>query len=150
MAQGAAQAGKFGLVGLTSTIIDFALLNLAHTVLGLGLIEANLISTTVAMIFSFILNRKYVFSGGNGSPLRQAVSFFLVTAFGLYVIQSLVIHLLTVTWTAPLHLVIGLLGAIGLGKILSSNFIITNVSKLVATAATLVWNFFFYKRVVFI
>jgi putative flippase GtrA len=66
MAQAVAQAGKFGLVGIASTVIDFSLLNLGHNVIGLGLIQANLISTTVAMIFSFSFNRRYVFGSHEG------------------------------------------------------------------------------------
>ena len=150
MAQAVAQAGKFGLVGLSSTIIDFALLNVGHTVLGLSLIEANLISTTVAMIFSFSLNRKYVFGAHDGDVWRQGVMFVLVTAFGLYIIQNLIIHALSVTWLGPVHLAIGVVGFIGLGRILSNNVIITNSTKLVATAFSLVWNYIFYKKVVFI
>jgi putative flippase GtrA len=150
MAQAVTQAGKFGLVGLTSTLIDFFLLNVIHNVFGLGLIEANLISTTVAMVFSFLINRRYVFSSGTGSPWRQGVAFFAVTAFGLYVIQSIIIRLLTTTWTTPVHLAIGIVGAIGLGKVLSNNFVITNTTKVIATAVTLVWNYIFYKRVVFV
>jgi len=150
MAQAVAQAGKFGLVGLSSTIIDFALLNLGHNVFGLGLIQANLISTTVAMIFSFSLNRKYVFGAHEGSVWRQGLMFVLVTAFGLYVIQSLIIHTLTVTWLGPVHLAIGMVGFIGLGRVLSDNLVITNTTKLIATVFSLVWNYIFYKKVVFI
>lgn len=150
MAQAVMQAGKFGLVGFSSTLIDFVLLNVGHSLLGLSLIQANLISTTVAMVFSFTINRRYVFGNGNGSVWRQGAAFLLVTAFGLYVIQTIIIHLLTVTWTAPVHLVIGVVGAIGLGKVLSNNIIITNTTKVVATVVTLIWNFLFYQRVVFI
>jgi putative flippase GtrA len=150
MTQAVAQAGKFGLVGLSSTIIDFALLNFFHSALGLGLIQANLISTTVAMVFSFGLNRKYVFGAHEGSLWRQGFMFVLVTAFGLYVIQNLVIHFLTVTWLGPVHLAISLVGAIGLGRILSDNIIITNTTKLIATVFSLTWNYIFYKKVVFI
>jgi hypothetical protein len=73
-----------------------------------------------------------------------------VTAFGLYVIQNLVIHFLVVTWTAPVHLAIGFVGVIGLGKLVSDSVVITNTTKLVATAFSLVWNYIFYKKVVFI
>jgi putative flippase GtrA len=148
--EGVVQAGKFGLVGLASTIIDFALLNIGHNLFGLGLIQANLISTTVAMIFSFSLNRKYVFGANNGSVWRQGISFVLVTAFGLYIIQNLVIHTLSVTWLGPVHVVIGAVGVVGLGRYISDNVIITNTTKLVATAFSLVWNYIFYKKVVFI
>ena len=150
MAQAVAQAGKFGLVGLASTVIDFSILNLVHNLFGLTLIQANLISTTVAMVFSFSLNRKYVFTAHDGSVWRQGILFVLVTAFGLYVVQTLVIHSLTVTWLGPVHLAIGVVGFVGLGRILSDNVVITNSTKLVATAFSLVWNYLFYKKVVFI
>jgi putative flippase GtrA len=146
----ASQAGKFGLVGLVSTLIDFSILNIVHSGFSVNLIIANIISTTIAMGFSFLMNRKYVFTGGTKSILHQTVAFLLVTSFGLYVIQSVVLHLLTVTWTGPANLVVYLIGAVGLSQVIGKNFIITNFAKIIATMFSLVWNYVFYRRVVFI
>src|SRR5476651_2193275 len=88
------QAGKFGVVGVVNTFLDFFIFNVCTKFLRLALIPSNTISTTIAMIFSFIANRKVVFKGGRHSAIRQAIVFFVVTAFGLYVLQNGIIHLL--------------------------------------------------------
>lgn len=144
------RAGKYGIVGILNTAIDFGLLNLLHSQFGLSIVQANLISTTVAMITSFLLNRKYVFSEHDRSIWRHGLSFLVVTAMGLYLIQTFIIHILTVTWVAPLHAAVRLVHTVGLGGIFSDNLVITNGAKVVATVATLIWNFMLYKKVVFI
>ena len=144
------RVGKFGIVGVINTVIDFTILNVLHSLFGMGIIESNLISTTVAMLFSFIVNRKYVFTGHETSVWRQGSTFLMVTAIGLYGLQTVIIHLLTVTWTGPLGLAVRVVRALGLGGVLSANIVITNGAKTIATLATLIWNYLLYKRVVFI
>jgi putative flippase GtrA len=46
---GIKRLGKFGIVGIFNTLIDFVIYNLLSGVIGLNLIESNIISTTVAM-----------------------------------------------------------------------------------------------------
>jgi len=144
------RVGKFGIVGAINTVIDFTILNILHTLVGMGIIEANLISTTVAMVFSFTVNRKYVFTDHETSVWRQGSTFLMVTAVGLYGLQTVIIHLLTVTWTGPLGLAVKAVQALGLGGVLSASIVITNGAKAIATIATLTWNYLLYKRVVFV
>ena len=91
------RAGKFGVVGALNTLIDFVLYNVLSTFLKLTLVQANIISTTIAMIFSFTANKKLVFKS-QGAVLKQGILFFAVTAFGLYVLQTGTIKLLTDIW----------------------------------------------------
>jgi putative flippase GtrA len=126
------QASKFGLVGIFNTALDFAIFNLGHSVFGLGTVTANVISTTIAMIVSYMINRNFVFSGSSSKATRQAILFLIVTAIGLYVLQNGVIYLVT---TSILH---------------SNGIVASNIAKLIGTGASLVWNFILYKRVVFI
>jgi putative flippase GtrA len=142
------RVGKFGLVGIANTLIDFGIYNFASKFLGWTLIEANTLSTTVAMTFSFFANRQLVFEPGRGSMARQAAVFFAVTAFGLYIIQNGIIHLLTSEWRGPLEWGTHIVRQGGI-KLFSDAFWINNGAKAVATVASLTWNYIMYKKVVF-
>ena len=142
------RVGKFGIVGILNTIIDFCIFNALTKYASFGLIQANLVSTTVAMIFSFVMNKRVVFEDDEGSVVKQAVLFLVVTAFGLYVIQNGIIWLLTDVWVGPVHLVVNIVRSAQI-HILSDGFYINNSAKAVATLASLVWNYIMYKKVVF-
>ena len=111
---------RFLLVGGTNTAIDFGLLFILNT-LGLPRVPSNTISTGVAFIFSFFANRNFTFSANSGNIKKQMTLFIIVTLFGLWVIQPIIISLI-------------------------SNLL---VGKIIATAVTLVWNYLFYSRLVF-
>lgn len=141
------QSVRFALVGIANTILDFVILNLLVTVVGLPRVPANTISATVAMVGSFIANRKLVFkhqAGGSAADYRrQIILFIVVTVAGLYILQNGIIYLLTEVWTWPLDT------AADIFTIFDRDFIYTNGSKAIATAFSLVWNFVLYKRLVF-
>ena len=141
------RAGKFGAVGVLNTLIDFSIFNLLSGLLKFGILQANIVSTTIAMIFSFSANKKLVFKPGKGSLIRQAVIFFAVTAFGLYVLQLGTIKLLTDIWLAPIS--IGLAVAHFVGIIGHDQFLAKNGAKAAATVVSLAWNYVMYKKVVF-
>jgi len=139
--------GKFGIVGALNTLIDFTLYNLLSGAGGLTLIQANICSTTIAMVFSFAANKHVVFERKGGRLWRQALIFLVVTAFGLYVLQTLIIHVLTEVWTNPVTLAVWIAHSVGFRG--HDQFVIKNTAKLVATFVTLIWNYFAYKKVVF-
>lgn len=141
------RVSKFGLVGAFNTLIDFSLFNLLSSFAGLSLVFANLLSTTVAMVFSFVANKQMVFEKRTGSLTKQAATFFLVTAFGLYVIQNGIILLLTQVWLDPVHLSVWVAHGVGLRN--DDAFVIKNSAKLIGTLASLTWNYYLYKMVVF-
>lgn len=124
---------RFMLVGGTNTVIDFGLLFMLRA-LGLPTIPANVISTTSAFCFSFFANKKYTFkSTTNANIKREIVLFVVVTLFGLWVLQTVVIAIV-----APL-----------LSTIIPSMDMALLGAKLVATVVTLIWNYVMYSRVVF-
>lgn len=144
------RVGKFGAVGIINTLIDLTFYNiLSSSIIGLSLIGANLISTTIAMVFSFFANQRLVFNANQRGLLRQALIFFPVTAFGLYVLQSGVIKLFTEVWLAPLELAVLIVHFVGLSALFSDDFIIKNGAKAAATLVSLTWNYLMYKKVVF-
>jgi putative flippase GtrA len=141
------RVGKFGLVGIFNTLIDFFFFNVLSGPAGLGLIQANIISTTIAMMFSFITNKKLVFKKHDGSAIKQALMFYAVTAFGLYVLQTGTIHLLTEVWTWPVQTAVSFANAVGFTG--HDQFVIKNFAKVCGTVLSLSWNYIMYKKVVF-
>lgn len=123
---------RFVLVGVLNTAIDFGAL-FALTALGLQVVPANMISTALALSFSFLANRSFTFgAAGGGGAVGQAVKFLLVTLFGLWVLQPLVLLAGTALLGDPLGPHASLL-----------------VSKVVATIVSMVWNYLLYDRFVF-
>ena len=101
------------------------------------------------MTFSFFANKQVVFERQGGSILKQAVIFYTVTAFGLYVLQTGTIHILTDVWHYPTLLAVDIFHILGLDRWLSEPFIIKNTAKACGTILSLIWNYFMYKLVVF-
>lgn len=122
---------RFAVIGGINTLLDFGILLLLSRVFGVPVVVANIISTSVAFVFSFIMNKKYTFKTSGSNVRRELILFIAVTLFGLWVLQNVVIWLvipLLVAFSPQIQL----LGA-----------------KLVATVVSLVWNYLMYDRVVF-
>ena len=127
------QVLRFGVVGSLNTAIDFGLL-LLLTSAGLGPLAANSISSVSAFVFSFVANKKYTFKSTGANLTREIGLFVAVTLFGLLVIQNLLV------W-----LVLPVMTSLGLDAQMS-----LVAAKLVATVASLTWNYLLYSRVVFV
>ena len=120
---------RFGLIGVLNTAIDFGTLFLLSG-LGLNKYVANTISTAVAFSFSFFANRTFTFRSKE-SMRKQILPFLLVTLTGLWLLQPLVIWLMSLA-LASLDATLALF-----------------IAKIVATLASLVWNYVLYSRFVF-
>ncbi|MCD7101220.1 GtrA family protein [Pseudoclavibacter sp. 13-3] len=126
---------RFLLIGGMNTLIDFGLL-FALVALGVHTIPANIISTGIAFVVSFFANRSYTFKACQGSLPRQMALFVLVTLFALWVLQPLVI-----TLVSP---VIANLS----GHRLNDGAVLL-IAKLLATGVSMMWNYILYAKVVF-
>ena len=149
---GLAQVGRFGVVGVLNTLIDFTIFNvLTSRFVRFPKIAANICSTTVAMLFSFVANRQEVFNGGSSNPAVQIPLFFLITGFGVYGLQNLVLYFLLYRWRWPTQLGTRVLKRLGIKKHfeLDLDVLLRNGAKISATLVSLTWNFFMYKFVVF-
>lgn len=141
---------KFGLVGILNTLIDFAIFNvLSSKKVGWKKIPANLASTTVAMIVSFSLNRGFVFKATGGNIYIQSLEFFAFTAFGLYVLQNIVIWFLLDAWQWPVELAWKIVQLVKLDKYMSHEFVRKNSAKAAATLVSLTWNYLMFSFIVF-
>ncbi len=143
------QVGKFSITGVLNTGIDFGVYNVVILLLGFGVIPANLVSTTIAMTFSFIANKTYVFGSNSQRILTQAALFLLVTAIGLYVVQTGVISVLLYVWQAPLELIYQAVAFAGFEGIFPREVVFINGAKIIATGFSLVWNYTLYRNIVF-
>jgi putative flippase GtrA len=126
------QKFRFLAVGGFNTILDFSLLFIFKS-LGLPILTSNILSTTIAFCFSFFANKKFTFKTSGTDVRREIILFILVTLFGLWIIQTAIIIPLTHVLTSR-HL---------------SNELALLISKLIATAVTMVWNYLLYARLVF-
>jgi len=124
---------RFAIVGSINTVIDFSILFTLTMLLNVPKELANFISTFVAFLFSFFANKKYTFKSTSKNLKRQFLLFTVVTLFGLWVIQTIIITAITPVFTN-----------LGVNKPAA-----LLISKLIATAASLIWNYTLYSRVVF-
>ena len=123
---------RFGAVGFANTALDFVILFLL-TSLGLDRIISNYISTTIAFVFSFFANKSFTFKHTGGNIKKQFILFVVITIIGLWVIQPIII------WLVP-----PMIASLGFSDALN-----LLVAKLVATVASMIWNYIFYSRIVF-
>lgn len=140
---------KFGAVGIINTLIDFSLLNIFNLHFGLSLVLANTLSASVAMVFSFIANKKWVFNSKQTNLGRQIVLFTLITASGIYVLQNSVIYLLVHHLTSVGALAVRISHGLLLSHFMSDKFVQLNTAKAIGTLFSLAWNYSWYKRTIF-
>lgn len=124
---------RFTIVGSINTVIDFSILFTLTTLFNIPKELANFISTFVAFLFSFFANKKYTFKSTSKNLKKQFLLFTIITLFGLWVIQTIIITAITPVFTN-----------LGVNKPAA-----LLISKLIATAASLIWNYTLYSRVVF-
>ena len=123
---------RFGIVGGANTALDFGLL-FVFKFIGIPVEIANIMSTGLAFIFSFFANKKYTFKTTDTNVIREMLLFVIVTLTGLWGLQTLII--------AGLHA--------PLTEMIKNTDVALLTAKLVATIASLTWNYVFYSRLVF-
>jgi putative flippase GtrA len=123
---------RFAIVGGANTALDFALLFI-FVGLGINSIAANYISTSIAFIFSFFVNKSFTFKAKGGNVKKQFALFLLISIIALWVIQPLIILAVTAI-LAPFGWNVSL---------------VLFIAKLIATVGSLIWNYLLYARFVF-
>lgn len=123
---------RFAVVGVANTAVDFIIL-FVLVALGLDKIPANFISTGIAFVFSFFVNKSFTFKSKGGNVKKQFAIFLIVTMIGLWVLQPLIIT--------------------GVSAVLAgthwSDPVILFIAKVIATVGSMIWNYLFYSRLVF-
>ena len=123
---------RFGIVGGANTALDFGLLFVFKSI-GIPVEIANIMSTGLAFIFSFFANKKYTFKTTNTNVIREMLLFVIITLTGLWGLQTLII---TLTHNP-------------LTQLMGNTDVALLVAKLLATVASLTWNYLFYSKLVF-
>lgn len=124
---------RFIIVGFLNTAIDFIILFALANALGFPDLVSNIVSTSIALAFSFMANKTYTFKGSSASG-KQFAYFLIITLFGLWVIQGIIIF--------------GFKSVAG--PLFDSADVTLFAGKLVATCASLTWNYLMYRKFVFI
>ena len=130
---------RFGTVGVINTAIDVIIFYSLHK-LGFAIILANIISTSVALGVSLILNKKFTFKHHGLFGIKHVTRYVLITLVGLWVLQPIVIYLVVS------------LSSDHLAGISFLNFSVSAVliGKLCATVVTMIWNYVLYGKLVFV
>lgn len=130
---------RFVAAGVANTLVDVAIFNFMIVVFSLAAVPASIVSTTVAMGVSYLLNKKAVFRDGVPHSFKQITLFLVVTLTGIWVIQSLIM--------------------VGTLNIMENMFhpeeqsfqmwFLQNVAKGFGIVAGAVWSYLGYSRIVF-
>jgi putative flippase GtrA len=149
----AAQGAKFGLVGISNTIIDYAIYITASKLLNVPLDRVFLVkffSGTVAMINSFYWNRRWTFR--SHARIGQSGARFLVaTLVSIYAIQPGMVFVFSATTSGQAFgsfwfLFAQRIGIVGLvPHIFTTAFFIKTVAFGMGVIASAIWNFTLYK-----
>ena len=128
-----AEKVRFVIVGGLNTAIDFGILFIL-VALGLPTVASNFVSTSVAMVFSFFANKSFTFRDTSQKTVKHIALFLIITIFGMWVIQPIIIQsikLVLEPWVA-------------------NEYVILLIGKVLATIASLIWNYLMYRRFVFV
>jgi putative flippase GtrA len=123
---------KFFIVGVANTLLDFLLFGLFANVVGIFPVVANILSTAICMCVSFALNSKFVWKTKR-SIRETAPKFFAVTIFTAWVVQGIVIFLITSFFPRF--------------WILENEAILNMIAKICASGAGMIVNFFGYRLI---
>jgi putative flippase GtrA len=147
------QAGKFGLVGILNTVIDYTIFIALTKIFSIPLDRvwtAKLVSGTVAMINSFYFNKTWVFKAKDTKELPgQAARFLVSTIVAVYVIQTGLVQFFSSSFPQIGQWAFSVADSLGIVHvapgILTEAFVIKTVAFGLATIGSLVWNFTLYK-----
>jgi putative flippase GtrA len=152
------EVARFGLVGVINTLVDYVVFITLTIVFRIPLSRvwlAKYPSSVVAMIVSFILNRRFVFRSQQRDVWSQALRFLSTTLVGVFVIQNLLTQYLASDQQYFGRVAFHVLEAVGLSDLhfsfhdrnlgLTRSFTIKTVAFGLATLASLTWNFLTYK-----
>lgn len=138
---------QFCVIGCLNTAIDFGLfhaLTRQRGGLAARVLSANVVSTSVAMTFSFLANSWFVFDAAAGALIERFLPFLVVTCTSSYCIQSGILWA-CLKFETSVRAGVQLAGAQAPAAPLGYKF----RAKALAVIGGLLWNFLGYKYLVF-
>ncbi len=130
----------FVLVGVFNTLLDLVVYLIFYEKTK-SIIVSNLIATSIAMISSYFLNARLTFKKHKLS-LKMFILFILITAFGLWILQTGFIILISPIVNDIPSSFFRLFGS-------HIYLIRAGLSKVLAIAVSFLWNFIWYDKVIF-
>ena len=126
---------KFSFVGITGTVVDFGVLNLARLVFGIPLVWSQGISFTFAVINNFLWNRYWTYpeSRSKDAP-RQLAQFIVINIIGILIRTPLI------PWLD--QQIINLLADMNLNLPIKDLVISQNLALALSIIIVAFWNFF--------
>jgi len=82
----------FGLIGVMNTLLDFALFNAFHSGLKIGPELSNVLSYTISMANSFILNKYFTFKSNDAGKIHMEAPKFIIINLLSLVATTAAIH----------------------------------------------------------
>lgn len=141
--------GKFFLVGVVSTVVDYLLLNVFAVWLKFPLLVANSLAAPASSFLSYKLNRHVVFEDRMHGQRKTLLLYALIVGFGILVIQNSLLHVLEGSIAQPIaEFLKPLFGTVHLK--LSQGTIAINVAKIGASLVMALWNFYMLRKFVFV
>ena len=98
------QARRFGASGVVNTLTDYVVFMLLTRIFSIPLNRvwtAKLVSGGLAMVVSFLLNRRWVFASRDAGRAGQVMRFLVTTISGSWGIQLGLTQLFSSVWPAP-------------------------------------------------
>ena len=135
---------RFLIAGCVNTALDFMILNVLVFAFATPILAANAISVTIGICVSYLLNHFFVFRYQEPISVKRFGIFFLVTGFSSLILQNAVILGFELLFDTEFGRSLLFLPSES-GK----HFVAINIAKATAVLIGLVWNFLFYKFVVF-
>ncbi len=130
---------RFVAAGIFNTLVDVGVFNFFIIVFGLRVVPASIISTTTAMIVSYIINKKAVFRSQTPHSLKQVILFVAVTLTGIWLIQTIIM-------VQVLEFLESFFNASEQSFLL---WFLQNVAKGIGILVGAVWSYLGYSRLVF-
>ncbi len=150
------QARRFGASGVVNTLTDYVVFMMLTRIFSIPLNRvwtAKLVSGGLAMVVSFLLNRRWVFASWGVGRAGQVMRFLVTTISGSWGIQLGLTQLFSSVWPTPGLLGFAALRQVGVPALAPS--IVTEAAAIktaafaLATCASMAWNFVLYRAWVF-
>ena len=125
--RGVRQLAKFAIVGTSSTIVNFAVLNLMLILLHQNKYVAVTVAFLVSVVNGYVWNKRWTFREAQAKAVHAQFTQFLLVNLVSWGLDLLFVRLISVPLENDLHV---------------SMVKATNLAQLVATGVLVFWNFF--------
>lgn len=125
--RGVRQLVKFGVVGASSTVVNFAVLNLMLILLHQNRYVSVTVAFLVSVVNGYVWNKRWTFRDVQAKAIHTQFTQFLLVNMVSWGLDLLFVRLISVPLETDLHV---------------SMVKATNLAQLVATAVLVFWNFF--------